>query len=395
MTMLDEGLSKEKILKTLDDRLSVDMEYESGKILGSMCTSPHEFALKVFEKYACKNLGDPGLFPGTLKLEGDLISEIGTLLGGSKITGSIVSGGSEANLIAVRIARKMAENIKKPELVCSANAHMSFYKAAEIMGIKIRAAKLTEDYLPDMEHYRSLVNENTIGLVGIAGTTALGLVEPIDEMAEIAEEKNLFLHVDAAFGGFSLPFMEQLGFQYCPYDFRVEKVDSITADPHKMGMGVIPGGGLLIREDSLIEKYGFSIPYLAGGGFKHLTVTGTRSGASAIAFWALMQYLGNSGFCEIVKRCWENTQYLVGRINEINGIEVAVPPKINIIGIKPSVDLKNSICKVDDNLREMGWALGVFKKLNLARIVCMPHIHRSHAEALADDLEKITEKLLK
>lgn len=393
--MLDEGLPKEKILNDLENRLDKDMEYESGKILGSMCTSPHHFALQVFSKYAHKNLGDPGLFPGTLDLERELISDIGNLLGGSKITGSIVSGGSEANIMAVRIAKKMSEKIEKPEVVCSANAHMSFYKAADLMGIKIRAAKLDEHYLPDMDHYRSLVNENTIGLIGIAGTTSLGLVEPIEEMAAIAEERNLFLHVDAAFGGFSLPYMEKLGHSYKLYDFRVDKVDSITADPHKMGMGVIPGGGLLIREDSLIEKYGFSIPYLAGGGFKHLTVTGTRSGASAISFWALMQYLGNSGFKMIMKRCWDNTQYLVKRIDEIEGIEIAAPPKINIIGIKPSIKLKNSICQVDDALRELGWALGVFKKLNIARIVCMPHIKHEHAEALADDLESVTRKILK
>lgn len=386
--MEEEGLSKEKILDELERKLAIDLTYESGRILGSMCTNPDKFALEVFSRYACKNLGDPGLFPGTQEVERDLINEIGKLLGGKNITGSIVSGGSESNLIAISIAKMLKPKIKKPEIVCSENIHMSFYKATGLMNIKLRVAKLNENFLPNMDEYASLINKNTIACIGIAGTTALGLVEPIDEIAKLADKNNIFLHIDAAFGGFVLPFMEDLGFKFPLYDFRVPKVDTIAADPHKMGMGLIPGGGLLIRESSVIEKYGYSIPYLAGGNFKHLTITGTRSGASAIAFWALMKHLGRNGFKENVKRCWDNTQYFVKRVKEIEGIELACNPVINVVGIKASSNISKSICRIDEELRKKGWALGVFRNFNLARIVCMPHIHKEHLDDLLVDLEK-------
>lgn len=391
--MQENGISKEEIINLLENYLKNDMKYESGRILGSMCTNPDDFALEIFMKYPYKNLGDPGLFPGTLEIEKDLIKQMGELYGGKKITGSIVTGGSEANIIAMRIAKKLRPEIKKPEIVCSENAHMSFYKAADLMGLTVRSVKLTKDFVPDMNDYASKINKNTIALIGIAGTTSLGLVEQIQEIAKLAEPEHLFFHVDAAFGGFVLPFMEDLGYNFSPYDFRVSAVDSMTSDPHKMGMGLIPGGGILLRENSAFEKFGYSIPYLAGGDFKHLHITGTRQGGTVVAFWALMKHMGRAGFKKIVKDCYENTLYLEKRIKEIDGIDIAYPAKINVIGIKPCENITNSICRVDQELRKRGWALGLFRNLNIARIVCMPHIKRHHLEQFTEDLEESVKKI--
>jgi tyrosine decarboxylase/aspartate 1-decarboxylase len=391
--MFETAVPKKDILNELSERTKGDLTYESGRIIGSMCTSPHEFALDLYAKYAEKNLGDPGLFPGTAKIERDLITELGLFFGGEEITGSMVSGGTEANFIAMSVAKKLGNKIKKPEVICSENAHASFFKAADFMGIKIQTVGLNEDYTPDLNEYESKINENTIGLVGIAGTTSLGIVEPIQKIAKMANDRQMYFHVDAAFGGFVIPFLEDLGRKFEPYDFRVSEVNSITADPHKMGMGVIPTGGYLVREQSIDEKIGFSIPYLAGGDIKHLNITGTRPGGSVIAFWGLMKFLGREGFREIVKDCWENTLYLEKRIQEIKGIESAHRPQMNILGIKTTDGIPSSICKVDENLRKMGWGLGIFKKLNLARLVVMPHIKRNHLEDFCRDLEKVVKKI--
>ena len=136
-----------------------------------------------------------------------------------------------------------------------------------------------------------------------------------------------------------------------------------------------------------MQKLEFSIPYLAGGDIKHLSLTGTRPGGTVIAFWGLMKLLGREGFRNIVKECWENTLYLEKRIEEIDGMECAHKPQMNILGIKATNDLSDSICRIDDQLRKMGWALGVFKKLNLARVVIMPHIKRNHLDDFCSDLE--------
>jgi tyrosine decarboxylase/aspartate 1-decarboxylase len=389
--MQDEGLKKREILELLEKKLKNDFTYDSGSILGSMCTEPLELAKEIYVKYISKNLGDPGLFLGTAELEEELILEIGDLFGNRNIIGTFTSGGSEANLIAMRIARNLRPDIKNPEVVVPTSAHLSFDKAADILNLKLRKAKLLENYQIDLSDFDSLINKNTCAVVGVAGTTSLGLVDPIEEIAKLVEGKDLFFHVDAAFGGFVLPFLNRLGHQVPLWDFSVNSVDSITADPHKMGLGIIPSGGYFIKDGSILQKTGFEIPYLAGGPFKHFHIVGTRPGSPIIAFWVILKYLGIKGFTEVVKKCMENTEYLKQRISETPGIKLAADPVMNVVGI--TTENGDSICELEEALRNKNWMLGKFLDLNLIRVVLMPHVKKEHLSRFVDDLEKIVKKL--
>jgi tyrosine decarboxylase/aspartate 1-decarboxylase len=389
--MLEEGLEKQEILKKLETKLGKDLSYDSGSILGSMCTNPLEFGIEVFMKYVSRNLGDPGLFLGTYELEKELVSEIGELFGGKNIIGSLTTGGSEANLIAMRIAKKLRPDIFKPEIVVPISAHISFDKAADLLGITLRKVNLTDDFKLDLNHFESLINRNTCGVVGIAGTTSLGLIDPIAEIGKIIQDRNIYFHVDAAFGGFVLPFLKNLGFQVPSWDFSIESVDSITADPHKMGLGIIPTGGLFIRNASILQKVGFNIPYLAGGDFKHLHVVGTRSGGTIIAFWAIIKSLGMNGFTKIVKKCMENTFFLVKKIQRINKIKLVTEPVMNIVGFTSEDGEKINV--IEEKLRKLNWMVGKFELFNIIRIVVMPHVQKNHLVNFCNDLEKILEEL--
>ena len=389
--MQEEGLEKREILELLDKKLKKDLSYDSGSILGSMCTEPLDLAKEIYLKYISKNLGDPGLFLGTAELEEELVLEIGDLFGNTNIIGTFTTGGSEANLIAMRIARNLRSDIKKPEVVVPVSAHLSFDKAADLLNLKLRKAELLENYQVDLDHFESLINENTCAVVGVAGTTSLGLVDPIEKIGKLIEGRDIFFHIDAAFGGFVLPFLKRLGYQFPSWDFSVDTVDSITADPHKMGLGIIPSGGYFIKDASILQKTGFEIPYLAGGSFKHFDIVGTRPGGPIIAFWVILKYLGFNGFKEIVKKCMENTEYLVQRISEIQGVRIATNPVLNIVGI--TTENGDSVCELEQALRKNLWMLGKFNDLNLIRIVIMPHVKREHLSRFADDLEKIVKKL--
>ncbi len=389
--MLKEGLEKQEILKLLDKKLEKDLSYDSGLILGSMCTEPLDFAKEIYIKYISKNLGDPGLFLGTAALEDELVLEIGELFGNKDIIGTFTTGGSESNLIAMRIAKKLRPEIKNPEVVVSASAHISFDKAADILGINLRKVQLRENFELDLNHFESLINKNTCGVVGVAGTTSLGLIDPIEDMGKIIEGENIFYHIDAAFGGFVLPFLKILNYKIPPWDFSVKTVSSITADPHKMGLGVIPSGGYFVKDASILQKTGFEIPYLAGGNFKHFHMVGTRPGGPIIAFWVILRALGINGFIEMVKKCMDNTKYLVKRISEINGIKLAANPVMNVVGI--TTENGESICEIDESLRNNKWMLGKFVDFNLIRVVLMPHVKREHLSNFTSDLEKIVKKL--
>ncbi len=389
--MLKEGLDKREILRILEEKLKRDYSYDSGSILGSMCTEPFDFSIEIYKKYVSKNLGDPGLFIGTATLEEELVAEIGELFGGINTIGTFTTGGSEANLIAMRIAKKLRPEIKHPEVVVPVSAHISFDKAADLLGIKLRKAKLRENFELDLNHFETLINGNTCGVVGIAGTTSLGLIDPIEDIGNIIEDKEIFFHIDAAFGGFILPFLKELNYHVPPWDFSVKSVDSITADPHKMGLGIIPSGGFFLRDPSVLQKTGFEIPYLAGGNFKHFHIVGTRAGGTVIAFWAVIKSLGMSGFTRIIKKCMENTAYLAKRIKEIDGIKLATDPIMNIVGL--TTENEEKLCKIDEELRKRNWMVGKFEDFNLIRIVIMPHVQKVHLKNFIEDLELIIKDL--
>ena len=122
----------------------------------------------------------------------------------------------------------------------------------------------------DIACVESLIDKNTIGLVGIAGNTEFGQVDPIEDLSRLALQHKLFLHIDAAFGGFVIPFLEE---SY-PFDFEVPGVTSIAIDPHKMGLSTIPSGALLFRSPSFLDSLKVSTPYLTTKA--QFTLTGTR-----------------------------------------------------------------------------------------------------------------------
>ncbi|MFX0009465.1 MAG: tyrosine decarboxylase MfnA [Candidatus Hermodarchaeota archaeon] len=389
--MQENGISEKEILNLLEKKLEKDYDYNSGSILGSMCTEPLELGKQIYLKYISKNLGDPGLFSGTMQLEEEIISELGELYGAKDIVGTFTTGGSEANLIAMRIAKKLRPDIKNPEVIVPLSSPVSFDKAADLMNINLRKVKLKPDFQLDLDHFSSLINNNTCGVVGVAGTTSLGLIDPIEKIAKLIENRNIFFHVDAAFGGFVLPFLKLLGKTIPPWDFSVKEVDSITADPHKMGLNVIPSGGLFLRDKAILEKTGFEIPYLAGGNFKHFHIVGTRPGGPVIAFWAILRFLGINGFKKIISKCMDNTQYLAKRIYEIKGLRLSTEPIMNVVGITTEKGI--DICDFDSELRKKGWMLGKFKDFNLIRAVLMPHITKQHLIKFTEDLEVIAKKL--
>ena len=106
----------------------------------------------------------------------------------------VVTGGTEANIMAMRAARNHArkyKGIKNGEIIIPDSAHFSFKKAADMMNLKIIEAKLDENYKIDVESVKENISDKTVAIVAIAGTTELGLVDPIEELSKIAYENNI------------------------------------------------------------------------------------------------------------------------------------------------------------------------------------------------------------
>lgn len=374
--MDSKGIPQKKVLALLKAAKSKDIEYS--RVLSAMCTLPHPIAVKAHNQFIAANLGDAGLFPGTAELESKVIRIMGELFGKSEAKGYITTGGTESNIQALRAARNLKKK-KKPNIIVPESAHFSFDKISDLLGIEIRKGTLDKKLKIDMESVECLIDNNTIGIVGIAGSTEFGQIDPIGELSKIALEKDLFLHVDAAFGGFVIPFLDR---RY-DFDFSLPGVASLTADPHKMGLGTIPAGGLLFREECCYNNLKIDTPYLATT-TQH-SLTGTRSGAAVAATYAVMMHLGKEGYRKIVKRCMDMTNYLVKRAAEY-GIQPLLEPVMNVVAL----DLPRA-GEIRDRLREKGWMTSITRKPRALRLVIMPHLSEENLELFIQDLGEVSE----
>lgn len=342
-----------------------------------MCTIPHPVAVEAHNHFIETNLGDPGIFRGTKELECKLMSMLGKLLNNENAAGYICSGGTEANIQGIRAARNLKKEKKSPNIVIPKSAHFSFEKIGDILNVEIRRAELDDAYKVDLASVEKLVDENTVALVGIAGTTELGQIDPIDKLSKLAVEKNVELHVDAAFGGLVIPFMDE---PY-PFDFKLEGVSSITIDPHKMGMATIPSGGILFKNENYLRALEVETPYLTVKA--QYTLTGTRPGTGVASAYAVLKTLGYEGMKKVVKECLKNTRVIVEEMEALS-FEAVIEPIMNVVCFK--TDRAEEFKK---ELYKMEWVISTIRNPEAIRFVIMPHVNEEVIKNFISDFRKI------
>lgn len=337
------------------------------RVLTSMCTEPHPLAREAAERFLATNPGDPGTYQTIAELENEAVETLGTIAGLDDPAGYITSGGTEANIQAIRIARNRCET-SSPNVVAPKSAHFSFRKAAELLGVEFRTAP-TIEHRADIEAMKALIDEDTVGLVGVAGSTEYGTVDPIPAIADLATDAGALCHVDAAWGGFYLPFAD--------YDWNFEQadIDTLTIDPHKVGRAAVPAGGLLARSQELFDDLAINTPYLEST--SQITLTGTRSGAGVASAAAAMDALWPTGYEEQYERAMENAEWLATELDS-RGHDV-FGPELPLVTADLSVPMT-------DELRDRDWRVSKTGAGEL-RIVCMPHVTRSMLRSFVADLD--------
>jgi tyrosine decarboxylase/aspartate 1-decarboxylase len=216
---------------------------------------------------------------------------------------------------------------------------------------------------------KELVDEDTVGLIGVAGSTEYGVVDPIPAIAELAEDADALCHVDAAWGGFYLPFTD------FEWNFEHAGIDTLTIDPHKAGRAAVPAGGLLARTERLFDDLAIDTPYLEST--SQITLTGTRSGAGVASAVAAMNAMWPVGYRQQYDRAMENAEWIADALDS-RGHDVFGP-------VLPLVTADLSV-PMTDELRERGWRVSKTGSGEL-RIVCMPHVTRSMLRSFVADLD--------
>lgn len=414
----NKGVSTEVILTLMDKLHSKENASEEGKAFAYTYTSEknmeqfsvalrsayetfaedtgsankdHESMIKkCWSKFMHSNGLNPMMYPSLKRFETEVISMTTWMLNGDgNCAGAMTSGGTESILMAIKCyrdrARALLPYIKKPNMVVPTTIHPAFEKAAHYFDVEIRHVPIGPDCRVLMPKVRDAIDRNTILLVGSAPQYCHAVVDPIEDLAALALEKGLPLHVDACFGGFMLPWLEKLGKKIPLWDFRVPGVTSISADVHKYGYSS-KGASIIVYKNKELRKHQyFAYSEWPGGLFGSPSMAGSRPGGMIAAAWAAMVGMGQSGYLDIAREVLNTTMKIEEGLKGIAGIEVLSKPDMTALAIVSSPKSKISILAVADQMEKKGWKMERQQLPDSLHMSILPQ-HASVVDQLLEDL---------
>jgi len=286
--------------------------------------------------------------PGAANMEHSLVDWMGDLFGLPETTrnGTLTSGGSIANLTAVTTARDTkgvsARDFPKFCIYCTLQTHHCVDKALKIAGLAdahLRRIPMDGNYRMDAGELEQQIQrdkkQNLIPLmiVGTAGTTDMGVMDPLAELADIAERHSIWYHVDAAYGGF-FNLVDDLKIKFK----GIEKADSIVVDPHKSLFLPFGTGALLVRdEQKLYESQHVMADYMQDSqapGFDispaDLSPELTRH-YRGLRMWLPLKLFGVETFRNALREKHLLSKYAWKQLQTIEGIDTGPEPDLSIL----------------------------------------------------------------
>ncbi|MBU4547904.1 MAG: glutamate decarboxylase, partial [Euryarchaeota archaeon] len=360
-----------------------------------------------------KNYVDTDEYPQTLKIQERVVNMLSRLFNAPddcEALGTATIGSSEAIMLGLLAhkwtwrekRKKEGKNYDKPNIVMGGDVHTVWEKFARYFDVELKLIPLKKDlYTITAQDVAREVDENTIAVGAVVGTTFTGQMDPIkeinDELVEIKKTKgwDIPLHVDGASGGFILPFL----YPDMEWDFRLEQVRSINVSGHKYGL-VYPGIGWLIFKDKsdVPDDLVFNITYL-GGNMANYSLNFSKGSSTIIAQYYNFIRLGFEGYKSIMENLSANAKYLAQELEKTGKFEV-----INKEVIFPLVTVK--LKKVDftvyhlsDKLREKGWIIPAYRLPENAqdeqvlRMVIKENFSRDMIETLLKDVQEACQLL--
>jgi glutamate/tyrosine decarboxylase-like PLP-dependent enzyme len=268
--------------------------------------------------------------------------------------GTATAGGTESVMLAVKSSRDyFAKKTSKPKMLLPETAHACFHKAAHYFGVEVVPVDVDpETFRADVEDARRKMDDDVILVVGSAPSYAHGVIDPIEELAALATEHGVNMHVDACVGGLILPFMRENGEDLPAFDFAVDGVTSISADLHKYGFAPKGVSVILQRRRDLRDAQYYACANWSGYAIVNATTLGSKSVAAMGAASAIIHWLGRDGYRERVGKMWDATKKVVAAVDAIDGIEMVGRPDTNLFAFKTT---EGDLFELADRLTEAGW----------------------------------------
>ncbi|HEX5225845.1 MAG TPA: glutamate decarboxylase [Solirubrobacteraceae bacterium] len=400
-----KGLASDAAYQLVHDELNLDGNPALN--LASFVTSwmePHADLLAA--ETLAKNLIDQDEYPQSEVIHERVVTITGRLFHappGGRATGTATIGSSEAIMLAMlahmrswqRRRDAAGEPTERPNMVLGADVHTCWEKFARYFEVEARVAPMAEDrFTIGAEQVEPLLDERTIGVAGLLGTTFTGQSDDLTSidalLQRIERERGLRipLHVDAASGGFIVPFARPEE----RWDFRLPSVRSINVSNHKFGL-VYPGMGTVVFRDAgdLPEELVFHINYL-GGDMPNYSLNFSRPSSSVILQYFAFLRLGREGYTQIVQSMLANSHALARRLAAIDGLAVITDgsefPVVAARATEPELDL----FALSRLLRERGWIVPAYtlpadaEHVTVLRMVVKENFSRDMVDMLGSDV---------
>ncbi len=398
-TLPQKGTSTEEVLQKLQAHRGEDVDWKSGRTFSLVYYAGEQVMQLLHDAYSmfmAENGLSPMAFPSLRDMENEVVAMTANMLhGGDTAAGSMTSGGTESIFMAMKTARQWARKhrpeIAKPKIVAPVSAHPAFIKSAHYLDMQIEFTPLRDDWRADPEAMKAAIDENTVILVGSAICYPYGVVDPVEEIAALAEEQGILMHVDACLGGFMLPFVSKLGYEVPIWDFRARGVTSISADVHKYGYAAKGASTVTYRDAELRKLQFYAYPDWPGGIYVTPTMAGARPGGAVAAAWAVMHHLGEEGYVKLAKVAMDATNRIRVGIESIDGLRVMGNPQMTVLAFDSGeVDMFTVGSKMDAR----GWHLDRNQFPSALHIMVTP-AHAEVADQLVDDLRLAVEEARK
>jgi sphinganine-1-phosphate aldolase len=353
------------VLGALEAHRPGDLDWKHGKAFSLAYYAgdeAYDLASESYARFSSENSLNMDAFPSLRKLQADVFSIVGHLLGGDETTvGVFTSGGTESILTAVHGARNWgrARAITSPTMVLPTTAHAAFSKAAEYFDVKAIRVPVGADFRADPDAMARAITNDTVMIVASAPAYPQGVIDPIAAVGAIAQERGTLFHVDACMG-FTLPWLERLGHITQPWNFSVPGVTSMSCDLHKFGYAA-KGASVLLHRDKAVRKHQFFMTDdWLGGLYGSPAILGTRSGGGVASTWAMLHHLGEEGYTELAAKAFDARQRLQAGIAATPGLVVRGNPEATLLAFGSELDAAGTaaydIYAVADVLwKQSGW----------------------------------------
>src|SRR5215468_562055 len=337
MRLPRNGRPADDVLAQLDALQSNDVDWKSGRAFSLAYHAGADvlaLASDALARYQSTNALNAAAFPSLRTMQSEVVAMVADLLhGGSEAAGFMTSGGTESILLAVKAARNRGRTrgITAPAMVMPTSAHAAFEKGAEYFGVRSVRVPVRDDFTADARAMADAITADTVLLVASAPSYPQGVIDPVAEIAALAQARDINCHVDACMGGIILPMLERLGRPLPPFDFRVPGVTSMSVDLHKYGYTAKGASVIVHRNMALRKQQTFFTDNWLGGLYASSGLLGTKSGGPIAAAWAVMQYLGEDGYLRLTATAREATEALIAGLRAMPGVRILGEPAATLV----------------------------------------------------------------